>query len=325
MARVMVVGGAGYIGAHVAKALTRAGHKVLIFDDLSTGFRELAKYGAFREGSILRQEDLVPVLDQFKPEAVMHFAARIEVGESVTDPALFYSVNVKGSQELLNAIRTVCPKAKIVFSSTCAVYGAVDGVLSEKLPLLPVNPYGRTKRIVEEMLADYGAAYGMRYTALRYFNAAGADSEGELGEMHNPETHLIPRLLEKAQGKSHEEVQIYGNDYETPDGTCVRDYIHVEDLAKAHLLAMDRLLAGGESEAFNLGTAKGSSVLEVIRTVEQVTGKNLSLNIGPRRAGDPPKLIADSQKAEKALRWRAEKDLESIVKSAWQWAQTRPR
>jgi len=319
MSKVLVVGGAGYIGSHVCKALVRAGHQVQILDDLSTGFRVLAKYGEFHEGSILNKNTVENILKNFQPDAVMHFAARAEVGESVINPALYYEQNVLGSYNLVEGMREFSPKAKCIFSSTCAVYGEVTTALTETMPLAPVNPYGRSKRIIEEIFLDYAYAYDFRFVSLRYFNAAGADSETELGEMHNPETHLIPRLLEKCKSPASQEVKIFGNDYPTPDGTCIRDYIHVEDLASAHLKAMEYLLGGGKSEIYNLGTTQGSSVLEVIKMVEKVTEKKIDLPVAPRRPGDPARLIASSTKFQKQFSWTPKHNLESIVKTAWNW------
>ncbi len=324
MAKVLVVGGAGYIGSHVAKLLQKKGHQVSVFDDLSTGFRELAKYGDFHLGSILDPQEVRAVIKQVAPDAVLHFAARAAVGESVENPSLYYEVNVAGSYQLFSALRELAPKAKIIFSSTCAVYGAVEGRLNETLPLNPVNPYGRTKKMIEEMLADFSHAYDTRYVSLRYFNASGADAEGEIGEMHNPETHLIPRLLENALDPSFE-MKIFGDKHATPDGSCIRDYIHVEDLADAHLRAMEYLLNGGKSDVFNLGTAKGSSVFEVLKLVESTSERKLKYQIVGARAGDPPALIADSSKIERVLGWKPKNDLKSIVHSAWSWIQKRPR
>lgn len=323
MAKVLVVGGAGYIGSHVAKALVRAGHDVMSFDNLSTGHRELVKYGAFTLGNVLFRDEVTAVLERFQPDAVMHFAARALVGESVQHPALYYETNVMGSFELIDGVRRVVPGAAFIFSSTCSLYGATDAPITEIDPITPMNPYARTKRMVEEMLADYGRAHGLKYAVLRYFNAAGADSEGELGEWHEPETHLIPRLLLHVLDPANNPVSIHGKDYPTEDGTCVRDYIHVEDLADAHIRAMEYLGRGGGNDIFNLGTTKGSSVLEVIRMVEKVTGKRLTIPTGPRREGDPPRLVAGSKKAAGILGWRPRHDLESIVRTAWRWTERR--
>jgi UDP-glucose 4-epimerase len=319
MAKVLVIGGAGYVGSHVTKALSDQRHDVLIFDDLSTGFRQLARYGRFVEGSILKPDAFSAVVRDFHPEAVMHFAARTAVGESVLKPEEYYEVNVDGTLNVLKVLRKDAPKAKFIFSSTCAIYQESSEPLHEGVPLGPINPYGRTKKIMEEILADYSRAYDLRYVSLRYFNVAGADKDGQIGEMHEPETHLIPRLLLQAAGKQKEEVKIFGNDYPTPDGTCIRDYIHTEDLAAAHLLAMQHLLAGGLSDFFNLGSAEGYSVLEVIKMVEKVTGKALPLEVGARRPGDAVRLIANSEKIHKAFAWKPKYGLEEMVASAWKW------
>ncbi len=325
MAKVLVVGGAGYVGSQTAKALVQAGHEVILFDNLSTGFRQLAKYGKLIEGDILDRKAITQVMQDFQPRAVMHFAARALVGESVTDPALYYSTNVRGTLELLDAMRTLKVLPALIFSSTCSVYGATEQAISELDPIAPMNPYARTKRMIEEILADYDSAYGLKSVCLRYFNAAGCDLEGELGELHEPESHLIPRLLLHVLNSNHYPATIFGNDYPTDDGTCVRDYVHVEDLARAHLSAMELLLNGSSSDIFNLGTTKGSSVKEVIRMVEKVTEQKLEIPIGPRRPGDPPRLVAGSKKAKNILRWTPAHDLESIVRSAWNWTRQNRR
>ncbi|NUM88405.1 MAG: UDP-glucose 4-epimerase GalE [Bdellovibrionales bacterium] len=323
--RVLVVGGAGYVGSHAAKRLAREGHSVFVLDDLSTGHRELARYGELIEGTVLSEADVAAALEKALPDCVMHFAARALVGESMENPALYYQVNVQGSMNLFDAVRRLRPGAKLVFSSTCSLYGDAGGRLDESLPLRPVNPYGTTKKLVEDLLRDYSRAYGMRSVCLRYFNAAGADSEGELGEIHEPETHLIPRLLRAHKHGAIGDFRIHGGDYPTRDGTCVRDYIHVEDLADAHVRAMDYLLRGGGTDVFNLGTEKGSSVLEVARAVERATGARLDLSTGPRRAGDPAELVAVSEKAGRVLGWRARHDLDSVVRSAWAFIEKHPR
>lgn len=319
MARVLVVGGAGYVGSQQAKCLLQAGHEVLVFDNLSTGFRSLARYGEFVEGTILDRAKLEAVFTRFKPEAVMHFAARSLVGESVVNPAIYYENNVRGAYELLEVARH--HKPGFIFSSTCSVYGTTDLPMKESDPLGPINPYARSKRMIEEMLGDYDHAYGLKYCVLRYFNAAGCDSGGEVGELHDPEAHLIPRLLLHVMNPSGYPVKIFGTDYPTPDGTCVRDYIHVEDLADAHIRAMSYLLSGGKSEIINLGTGQGNSVKQVITMVEKVTGRKLSIPVGPRRAGDPPFLVAGSSKARDILGWVPKHDLESIVRTAWRWTE----
>lgn len=325
MAKVLVVGGAGYVGSHVAKTLARAGHQVTILDNLSTGFRELARYGDFVEGDILDRAFLDRTLSSLQPDAVIHLAAKSLVGESVENPGLYYSVNVQGTVNLLEAMRALPSLPVMVFSSTCALYGFKDDPVSELDAVSPMNPYARTKRVIEEMLADYGHACGLRAVSLRYFNAAGADGEGELGELHEPETHLIPKLLLHVLNPAQHPVQIFGDDYNTPDGTCLRDYVHVEDLARAHLAAMEGLLRGGGSDVFNLGSTHGASVREVIRAVEVVTGKKLHVPVGPRRAGDPPRLVAGSKKARNILGFVPQHNLESIVRSAWVWTKEKRR
>jgi UDP-glucose-4-epimerase GalE len=325
MAKVLVVGGAGFVGSQVAKSLVRAKHEVVVFDNFSTGFRELARYGRLVEGDIRDPDALRALLGQFQPEAVMHFAAKALVGESVSDPSLYYDTNVRGTWQLLEALRRLPSPPVFIFSSTCSVYGATDSPLSEIDPIAPMNPYARSKRMVEEMLSDYDQAYGLRSVSLRYFNAAGCDPDGEIGELHEPESHLIPRLLMHAIDPKAHPVTIFGDDYPTDDGTCVRDYIHVEDLARAHISAMEKLLAGARTDLFNLGTTKGSSVREVIRVVEKVTGKKLDVPIGPRRPGDPPLLVAGSKKARNILNWVPSHDLESIVRTAWAWAKEKRR
>lgn len=323
MAKVLVVGGAGYIGSHAAKALVKAGHSVTVLDNLSTGHRELVRYGDFREGDLADRAFLDGVLSSVAPDAVFHFAAKSLVGESVDNPALYYAANVAGTLNLLEAMRALPSLPAFVFSSTCALYGATEEPVSELAAVAPINPYARTKRMIEEMLGDFGAAYGLRWVSLRYFNAAGADAAGELGELHQPETHLIPRLLWNALDERAHPVQIFGDDYATPDGTCIRDYVHVEDLADAHIRAMEYLLRGGAPDVFNLGTTHGASVREVIRTVERVTGRKLHVPVGPRRAGDPSRLVAGSKKARNILSFVPRHDLESMVRSAWNFLRTR--
>lgn len=321
MSRVLVTGGAGYVGSHGAKALAKAGHQVLVIDDLSTGFRQLARYGRFEQGSLLDRAFIDKVIQEFKPEATLHFAARATVGESVRDPELYHRINVKGSEQLLDALRRHVPESAFLFSSSCAVYAPTSEPLREDHAFGPVSPYGETKLLVEKMLETRGKEYGLRFASLRYFNAAGADTEGEIGEMHQPETHLIPLLLLQCRGSGAAPVKIFGKDYPTRDGTCIRDYVHVEDLASAHLAAMDYLLKGGDSLALNLGTATGHTVLEVVAMVEKVTGKKLPRDFAPRREGDPAQLVADGRAIRSVLGWKPQHDLESIVRSAWNWVQ----
>jgi UDP-glucose-4-epimerase GalE len=321
---VLVTGGAGYIGSHACKALARAGYRPVVFDDLSRGHREAVRWGPLVEGSLAERSKLAEALDQHRVSVVMHFAAYAYVGESVTDPALYYANNLDGSLTLLEAMREVGVD-KIVFSSTCATYGtpAAQVPIRETMPQLPVNPYGETKLAIERALHWYGKAYGLRWVSLRYFNAAGADPECEIGERHEPETHLVPLVLEAALG-DRPQIDIYGTDYPTPDGTAIRDYIHVQDLAEAHLHALEYLLAGGQSAALNLGTGRGHSVREVIRTAEAVSGKSIPCRETARRPGDPPVLVADPGLAAELLGWRAQvSDLDTIVRTALAWHMSR--
>jgi len=319
MATVLVPGGAGYIGSFTCKALIEAGHTPITLDDLSTGHREFVQ-GELVVGDI-RDKGLVErVLRERKVEAVVHFAAKILARESVEAPAEYYNVNVGGFLSVVDACRAAGVEV-FVFSSTCATYGSPRYLpLDESHPQDPVSPYGRTKLVCEWILRDYGAAYGLRYAALRYFNAAGGDSEGRLGEWHVPETHLIPRALESAA--TGRPLSLFGVEHDTPDGTCIRDYIHVEDLARAHILALDYLLAGGESVELNLGTGIGHSVREVLASVERTVGRPVPVEIAPPQPGDPPRLVADPRKAREILgfesRWA---DLDEIVSSAWAFHQ----
>jgi UDP-glucose-4-epimerase GalE len=315
---VLVVGGAGYIGSHACRALKRAGHQVIVFDNLSTGYQFLAAGFEFIKGDMLDAAALGRVLPRV--DAIMHFAAHAYVGESGTNPRKYFRNNVEGGLSLLNAAVDAGVK-KIIYSSSCAVYGVpVKVPIVEENPRQPVNPYGVTKLIFEEALEAYDPAYGIRYASLRYFNASGADESGEIGESHDPETHLIPLALRAAAGTGPE-LQVFGTDYPTPDGTCIRDYIHVNDLATAHVKALERLAGGSESFAVNLGTGTGCSVQQVISAIEQATGKKVQRKMGPRRAGDPPELVADPRKAEKLLQWKAERGLREVVQTAWNWMQ----
>lgn len=311
---VLVVGGAGYIGSHAARALRRARYNVIIYDNLSTGFRRLAEGFELIEGDIGDQGKLHRVLSRV--DAIMHFAAHAYVGESVTNPRKYFRNNVADALTLLNSAVDAGVR-HVVFSSTCAVYGSPERIpITEQTPREPVNPYGASKLFFENALEAYDRAYGVRSARLRYFNAAGADDSGEIGELHDPETHLIPlALLASTDGAP--ELQIFGDDYPTPDGTCLRDYIHVNDLADAHVRALQHLEKGGESLALNLGTGRGNSVLEVIQAAEKATGQPVRRNIGPRRPGDPPTLVADASKARDVLGWTAQRDLTNIVNTAW--------
>ena len=313
---VLVIGGAGYIGSHTARALKRAGHEAIIYDNLCTGYDFLAKGFELVKGDILDTSALSKVLPW--TEAIMHFAAHAYVGESVTNPKKYFHNNVEGGLSLLNAALDAGVK-KIIFSSSCAVYGVPAKVpIDETNPRQPVNPYGVSKMFFEQGLEAYDRAYGFRYASLRYFNAAGADESGEIGELHEPESHLIPLALRAAAGLGPE-LQVFGSDYPTPDGTCIRDYIHVNDLANAHVKALENLAAGNESVALNLGTGTGASVQEVISCVEEVTGKRVPRKIVPRRPGDPPELVANPAKAQAVLDWKATRGLRDSVATAWNW------
>jgi UDP-glucose-4-epimerase GalE len=315
---ILVLGGAGYIGSHAARALRRSGYEVVLYDNLSTGFRRLAQGFELVEGDIADEARLRPVLERV--DAVMHFAADAYVGESVKNPRKYFKNNVVAALGLLNSALDAGIR-RFVFSSTCAVYGIPGQIpITEQTPREPVNPYGASKLFFENALEAYSRAYGLRSASLRYFNAAGADESGQVGEIHDPETHLIPLAL-AASAENGCELQIYGSDYPTPDGTCVRDYIHVNDLADAHVRALQHLEKGGDSLAINLGTGRGHSVLEVIRAVENATGRLVRRKTGLRRPGDPPILVADPAKAQSLLGWTAKRDLAAIVSSAWTWMQ----
>ena len=322
--RVLVVGGAGYVGSHTARMLSRQGHEVWVYDNLSEGHVAAVEDGKLIVGDLMEREKLVQVFREHKIEAVMHFAASCYVGVSVTDPAPYYQNNIVGTLSLLNAMRDA-GVGRIVFSSTCATYGIPDVVpITEAEKQAPINPYGFTKLAIEHALADYSHAYGLGYAALRYFNASGASDTSPIGEDHDPETHLIPLVLQVALGQ-RENIKIFGDDYPTPDGTCVRDYIHVDDLATAHLAALERLEAGSEIK-LNLGTGQGASVQEVIEAARRVTGHAIPAEIVARREGDPPQLVADASLANKTLNWQPKyADIESVVASAWKWHQARPK
>jgi UDP-glucose-4-epimerase GalE len=317
---VLVIGGGGYIGSHAARALRRAGHEVIIFDNLSTGFEFLASGFELVKGDILDSQALAPVLA--RADAIMHFAAHAYVGESVVNPKKYFHNNVEGGLALLNTAIAAGVK-KIIFSSTCAVYGEPAKVpIEENIPRQPVNPYGISKLFFEQALESYDRAYGLRFASLRYFNAAGADESAEIGELHDPETHLIPLALRAAAGLGPE-LQVFGSDYPTPDGTCIRDYIHVNDLADAHVRALEHLAAGKNSFAVNLGTGNGASVQEVISAVEKVAGKRVPRKNVARRPGDPPALVANPAKAQALLHWKATRGLDEIVTTAWNWMERR--
>jgi len=315
---ILVTGGAGYIGSHAARALRQEGYEVLIYDNLSTGFEFLARGFEVIRGDIQDSRTLLTALR--RADAVMHFAAHCYVGESVQHPRKYFDNNVEAALSLLNSCMDAGIK-RFVFSSTCAVYGTPTKVpMAEETPRQPVNPYGVSKMFFERALEAYGEAYGLRYASLRYFNAAGADEEGEIGECHDPETHLIPLALAAAAGTGAE-LKIFGNDYPTPDGTCIRDYIHVNDLASAHVRALQHLEKEPSGIAVNLGTGQGHSVMEIIQAVEEVAGKRVPQRIVGRRPGDPPSLVADPTYAQELLQWKATRSLRDIVASAWRWWQ----
>jgi UDP-glucose 4-epimerase len=319
--KILIVGGAGYIGSHTNKLLAAKGFKTVIFDNLCAGHRAHVRWGEFFRGDLGSPADLARCFKRHNISAVIHFAAFTAVGESVAAPAKYYSNNVANTLNLLQAMRAAGVN-RLVFSSSAAVYGMPAKVpITENSVLNPLNPYGRTKLMMEQAMADYAAAYGLRYAALRYFNAAGDDPSCEVGELHNPETHLIPLVLDAAAGL-RPAINIFGTDYPTPDGTCLRDYIHVSDLAQAHLLALRYLERGGASSAFNLGNGKGFSVLDVIKAAQKVTGLPVPARKAPRRAGDPAVLVASSAKARRVLGWKpARPGLPAIIGDAWRWHQ----
>jgi|SRR6056297_4201562 len=315
---ILVVGGAGYIGSHQVKCLLENDYRVVIYDNLSTGFKKLILSDNFIKGDLKDTKNLEETIDKFKPDAVMHFAAFTSVGESVKKPSKYYRNNLVNVINLLD-VMVKNGVNNFIFSSSAAVYGVPENIpITEEETKNPINPYGRTKLMVERVLKDYEKAYGLKYTALRYFNAAGADEKGEIGEMHDPETHLIPIVLKTALGE-RDIIYIFGNDYDTRDGTCVRDYIHVNDLADAHLKALERLFAGGESISLNLGSGEGYSVKEIIDYSKKITGIDFKVDVTERREGDPPILVADSSRAEEILGWKREYTLEDIISTAWKW------
>lgn len=316
---ILVCGGAGYIGSHVNKQLHKEGYETVVFDNLLYGHREAVKWGHFEQGDLKNKGDIEGVFQRYQIDAVFHFAAYAYVGESVSEPEKYYYNNVVNTLNLLQVMRKYGCK-KIIFSSTCATYGEPESVpITENMPQNPINPYGATKLMVERIFKDYRTAYGFEFVVLRYFNAAGADPECEIGESHKPETHIIPLVLDAASGK-RADIKVFGTDYNTPDGSCVRDYIHVYDLATAHLLALHHLEAGKGSDFFNLGNALGTSVLEVVNSVRNVTGKDFKVVLTDRRPGDPAKLVGSSEKAQKVLGWKpVYGDIDTIVEHAWKW------
>jgi UDP-arabinose 4-epimerase len=325
MARVLVTGGAGYIGSHACKALARAGHEPVVYDSLEHGFRDFVRWGPLERGDMLDSERLTAVIRAHKPEAVLHFAAYIAAGESVENPGKYYRNNVGGSLSLLQAMRDE-GVGHLVFSSTAAVYGnPLSTPIAEDHRLLPINPYAHSKLFVEQLLHDFGTAHGLKSVALRYFNAAGADPDGELGECHEPETHLIPLALKAAFGAG-KPLTVFGSDYDTPDGTPIRDYIHVADLAEAHVAALRHLLAGGASATANLGVGSGYSVRDVLTATERVIGRPVPVVEGPRRAGDPTVLVADPGHAMRLLSWKPNlAALDAIIETAARWERSERR
>lgn len=316
---ILVCGGAGYIGSHINKLLNKEGYETIVFDNLVYGHRKAVKWGIFEQGDLKNIEDIERVFQKYQIDAVFHFAAYAYVGESVQEPEKYYYNNVADTLNLLHVMKKYgCNK--IVFSSTCATYGEPEKVpITEDMPQNPINPYGATKLMMERILKDYHKAYGLQFVVLRYFNAAGADPEGDIGESHSPETHIIPLVLDAASGK-REDIKVFGTDYDTPDGSCVRDYIHVYDLATAHLLALHHLEQEKGSDFFNLGNELGTSVLEVIKSVKKVTGKKFKVTLSDRRPGDPAKLVGSSEKAQRVLGWKPiYGDINTIVEHAWKW------
>lgn len=319
MTNILVTGGAGYIGSHCCKALAESGFVPVTVDNFSRGHRDLVRWGPLEEGAIGDAQRMRAVFARHQPAAVIHFAAYAYVGESVSSPEVYYRNNVQDSLVLLDVIREQ-RTIPVIFSSSCATYGVPErSPITEDTPQRPINPYGRTKLIIEQALADYGNAHDLKWTALRYFNACGADAGGAFGEMHDPETHLLPRVIMAAMGQI-DAVDVFGTDYPTPDGTCIRDYIHVTDLAQAHVLALRRHLDGGDSVAVNVAAGRGYSVRQVIEAVEQASGRKVPVREAPRRAGDPPALVADATKALKVLGFTAKHStLSNIAQTAWRW------
>jgi UDP-glucose-4-epimerase GalE len=321
--RVLVTGGAGYVGSHAAKRLAETGHDVLIVDNLAEGHRPAIGKIPFESADLMDRPRVAALLKAHNIETVMHFAAFAYVGVSVREPAVYYQNNIVGSLALLDAMRQAGVN-RIVFSSSCATYGIPQRVpITEDHPQNPISPYGFTKFVIERALADYAHAYGLGYAALRYFNAAGAAADGSLGEDHDPETHLIPLILQVALGQ-REHVEIFGTDYPTPDGTCIRDYIHVDDLAAAHIAALEKLQPRTELK-LNLGTGRGASVQEVVDLCREITGHPIPTRAAPRREGDPPELVADPAAAKRALNWQPRYSIRQIIESAWAWHQKHPR
>lgn len=319
MANILVTGGAGYIGSHACKALAAAGYTPIVYDNLVYGHEWAVQWGPFEKGDVLDPACLSEVMTKYRPAAVMHFAAFAYVGKSVTDPAKYYRNNVTGAVTLLDAMRAH-DVGQIVFSSSCATYGVPEMIpISEDAPQRPINSYGASKLMVERILADYGVAYELKSVALRYFNAAGADPDGNVGEDHDPETHLIPLVLDAAAG-ARPNITIFGCDYATRDGTCVRDYVHVSDIADAHVLALKKLDGGALRAAYNLGTGTGISVAQVIAAAGKVTGRKIPISRGARRAGDPDTLLSDPARAQDELEWQPRfSTIDKMIETAWAW------
>jgi UDP-glucose 4-epimerase len=319
--KILVVGGAGYIGSHMVKRLGQLGCRVTTLDNLSSGHRNAVLCGEFVQGDLADKALLAQLLQPGRFDAVMHFASFIQVGESVQQPAMYYENNVANTLHLLDAMRTAGVN-RFIFSSTAATFGEPQYTpIDERHPQVPINPYGRSKLMIEQVLEDYDRAYGLKSVCLRYFNAAGADPEGELGERHAPETHLIPLVLQAASGR-RPFISVFGRDYDTPDGTCIRDYIHINDLCEAHWLALQSLVQGAGSQRYNLGNGNGFSVQEVIDAARRVTGKPIEVRDAPRRDGDPERLVADATLARQKLGWQPQfADLDTMVQHAWAWEQ----
>lgn len=319
MNTILIAGGAGYVGSNMVRKLLETGHRPVVFDNLSTGHRRLVPQNVpLVKGDLKNFKDIRAALKKYKADAVMHFAASALVGESVENPLKYYDNNVSACVQLLKAMKEAKVN-KFIFSSTCAIFGEPRRIpIREGDPKSPSNPYGRSKLAIEHMLGDLAASSDFRYVALRYFNACGAHPGGGIGELHDPETHLVPNILKALTGEK-KELRIFGDDYATPDGTCVRDYVHIEDLAAAHLSALRALQKGMKSDVFNLGTGDGYSVREIVAAAEKITGKKVKVRMCPRRPGDPAKLVAFSGKARKILGWKPRHDLESILRTAWQW------
>ncbi len=321
MTNILVTGGAGYIGSHACKALSQAGYTPVTFDNLITGWQDAVKFGPFEQGDLLDRARLDEVFAKYQPAAVMHFAALSQVGEAMSEPGKYWTNNVTGSLSLIEAaVAAGC--LNFVFSSTCATYGEHDNVvLDENTPQEPLNAYGASKRAIEDILRDFQAAHGLNHVIFRYFNVAGADPDGEVGEFHRPETHLVPLMLDAIDGK-RDGLTVFGTDYDTPDGTCIRDYVHVCDLVDAHVLGLNWLEQGKGSRVFNLGTGSGFSVMEVIGHSKSVTNRDVPYSIGPRRVGDCTKLVSGSVRAGEELGWTPKRStLETMISDAWRWHQ----